>query len=126
MQEQPNQFEGQAQYPAATSANRLRRFVAVLRQKWWVLLITTSLGAEGLQVIDGKHLLIADDAAGIADACASLLSDHALRTALVDAAVEVAIAHARPRIVSQLAQTLSELGGFRHEGEALGGRRGAQ
>jgi glycosyltransferase involved in cell wall biosynthesis len=40
--------------------------------------VSTSLGAEGLDVEDGVHLLIGDDAVSIARACATLLSDVAL------------------------------------------------
>jgi glycosyltransferase involved in cell wall biosynthesis len=72
--------------------------------------VSTSLGAEGLPVTDGVHLLIADGADDIATACARLLADHDLRTQLVDAAVKVAIAHARPRIVSDLVYTIAGAG----------------
>ena len=37
--------------------------------------VSTSLGAEGLDVVAGKQLLVADDAEGIAQACASVLGD---------------------------------------------------
>jgi glycosyltransferase involved in cell wall biosynthesis len=40
--------------------------------------VSTSLGAEGLEVEDGVHLIIADDAVSIAQACAALLSNNAL------------------------------------------------
>ena len=40
--------------------------------------VSTSLGAEGLDVEDGVHLLIGDDAVSIARACATLLSNVAL------------------------------------------------
>ena len=46
--------------------------------------VSTSLGAEGLGVTSGVHLLLADDASGIADACASLLSDTSLRQKIVE------------------------------------------
>jgi len=65
--------------------------------------VTTSHGARGLPVRDGHHLLVADSVDGFADACARLLSDTALRTTLVANAVSVAIDHARPRIVSTVA-----------------------
>ena len=48
--------------------------------------VSTTLGAEGLGVEDGRHLLIADDAEGIAGACAQLLTDTALRRRLTEAA----------------------------------------
>jgi glycosyltransferase involved in cell wall biosynthesis len=46
--------------------------------------VSTSLGAEGLGLKNGVHLLIADDARGIAEACASLLSDMELRQTIVE------------------------------------------
>ena len=64
--------------------------------------VSTRLGAEGLPVTDGVHLLVADGADKIAVACARLISDSALRASLVTAAVEVAIDHARPSVVSRL------------------------
>jgi len=71
--------------------------------------VSTRLGAEGLPVKDGVHLLMADTADDIAEACARLISDGSLRASLVDAAVEVAIDHARPLVVSRLAETLEVL-----------------
>ncbi len=50
--------------------------------------VSTSLGAEGLGVEDGRHLLIADSAQGLAAACARLLTEPELRQHLVDAAFE--------------------------------------
>lgn len=44
--------------------------------------VSTSLGAEGLRVEHGRHLLIADDPASFARAVSDLLSDEALRTSL--------------------------------------------
>ena len=46
--------------------------------------VSTSFGAEGLDLKDGVHLLIADDAQGIAEACASLLSDMQLRQTIAE------------------------------------------
>lgn len=47
-------------------------------------LVSTALGAEGLPVKDGEHLLIADDAASFADAIVRLLRDHALAERLAN------------------------------------------
>jgi glycosyltransferase involved in cell wall biosynthesis len=51
--------------------------------------VSTTVGAEGLAVQRGEHLLVADDAVGFADACASVLQDSALAHRLT------ASAHAR-------------------------------
>jgi glycosyltransferase involved in cell wall biosynthesis len=46
--------------------------------------VSTAIGAEGLDVSAGRHLLVADDPDGIARACARLLDDDALRHRIVD------------------------------------------
>jgi hypothetical protein len=45
--------------------------------------VSTTLGAEGLGARDGQHLLLADNAEQFADACVRVLTDDALRHALV-------------------------------------------
>jgi glycosyltransferase involved in cell wall biosynthesis len=49
-----------------------------------VPVVTTSLGAEGLELRDGIHVLIADGAGEFAQACATLLSDTGLRMKLIE------------------------------------------
>jgi glycosyltransferase involved in cell wall biosynthesis len=48
--------------------------------------VSTTIGAEGLGVEDGRHLLVADTAQQLASACARLITEPALRRRLVDAA----------------------------------------
>jgi glycosyltransferase involved in cell wall biosynthesis len=48
--------------------------------------VSTTLGAEGLDVRDGVHLLLADDPTGFAAAAARLLTDPDLRHSLVEQA----------------------------------------
>lgn len=48
--------------------------------------VATTLAAAGLDAIDGTHLLVADDAAGIADAIARVLGDPELGARLAAAA----------------------------------------
>ena len=47
-----------------------------------VPVVSTSVGAEGLRYSDGEDIVLADEAAGFADACVRLLGDDAARTAL--------------------------------------------
>jgi glycosyltransferase involved in cell wall biosynthesis len=47
--------------------------------------VATSIAVEGLDVVDGEHLLIADEPGAFAVACQDLLRDDALRTRLADA-----------------------------------------
>jgi hypothetical protein len=51
-----------------------------------VPVVSTTIGAEGLDVEDGVHLLLADDAAAFADATVRLLLDGRLRMRLTEAA----------------------------------------
>lgn len=51
--------------------------------------VATSIGADGLDVRDDVHLLVADDAESFAAACQRLLTDEVLRKRLVDAAEEL-------------------------------------
>jgi glycosyltransferase involved in cell wall biosynthesis len=51
--------------------------------------VSTTIGAEGLQIEPGRHALIADDLGEMADACIRLCQDPRLRTALADAAFEL-------------------------------------
>jgi glycosyltransferase involved in cell wall biosynthesis len=46
--------------------------------------VSTSIGAAGLGVVDGVHLLIRDSPRAFASACVRLLRDRALRKSLVD------------------------------------------
>jgi glycosyltransferase involved in cell wall biosynthesis len=48
-----------------------------------VPVVSTTIGAEGLDVVDGVHLLIADDPEAFAAACERLLTEPDLRAALV-------------------------------------------
>jgi glycosyltransferase involved in cell wall biosynthesis len=47
--------------------------------------VSTRVGADGLDVRDGEHLLLADDPDAFAAACVHLLRDVALRQRLADA-----------------------------------------
>jgi glycosyltransferase involved in cell wall biosynthesis len=53
-----------------------------------VPVVSTTLGAEGLEVEDGVHLLLADDAQELAAATVRLLGDRELRVRLSEAAEE--------------------------------------
>ncbi|HUD17343.1 MAG TPA: glycosyltransferase family 4 protein, partial [Acidimicrobiales bacterium] len=58
-----------------------------------VPVVSTTLGADGLDVRDGVHLLLADTPDDFAAACRRLLSDAALRKRMVDAAEELFLRH---------------------------------
>ena len=52
-------------------------------------LVTTAVGCEGIEVRDGEHALVRDDAEGFAAACVAVLTDPALRQRLSDAGAEL-------------------------------------
>lgn len=63
----------------AGSGTRLKIFEALALAK---PVVSTSVGAEGLSVVPGRELVIADDPAGFASAAVSLLQDPARQQAL--------------------------------------------
>ena len=73
-----------------------------------VPVVSTTLGAEGLGVTDGKHLLLADTPEGIAAACARLLQDVELRAALVGAAHELFREHFAEDVVAGQVEALAQ------------------
>lgn len=48
--------------------------------------VTTTIGCEGLDVADGEHVLVADDAEAFARQCLALVDDADLRAGLIDRA----------------------------------------
>jgi glycosyltransferase involved in cell wall biosynthesis len=51
--------------------------------------VTTSKGTEGLDVINGQHLLIADEPDSFADAILTLFSDESLRQRITSNALQL-------------------------------------
>ncbi len=74
--------------------------------------VSTTVGADGLDVRSGVHLLVADTAAGFAEACRRLLGDTDLRKRLVDEAEDLYLQRydsSRGRAcVQQLARDVAE------------------
>ena len=69
--------------------------------------VSTSIGAEGLEVRPGTHLLVADDPEGLATACARLLGDDALRHALVEKAHALFVERYRASVIQEEIGTLA-------------------
>jgi glycosyltransferase involved in cell wall biosynthesis len=70
--------------------------------------VSTTLGAEGLDVEDGDHLLLADDAEGLAAATVRLLGDSQLRVRLTEAAQELYLECYDGRLADQGVRRLVE------------------
>jgi glycosyltransferase involved in cell wall biosynthesis len=62
------------------SGTRLKILEALAHR---IPVVSTTMGAEGLGLEPGRHLLVADDAEGFAAACVRLLTEPALRERLV-------------------------------------------
>ena len=65
---------------------RIKIFEAMAMRK---AIVSTSLGAEGLEVESGEHLLICDDPSGFSDCVVKLLEDRELRERIAETAVRM-------------------------------------
>jgi GT2 family glycosyltransferase/glycosyltransferase involved in cell wall biosynthesis len=68
--------------------------------------VTTSIGVEGLNIVPGRHVLLADDAASFAAATERLLSDSELWASIRDSGGEVTSRHSRQAVREQLMEVL--------------------
>jgi len=74
-----------------------------------VPVVSTTLGAEGLEAQHGEHLLIGDSPDSIAAACARLLTDSQLRQRIVDSAHELFLErYQRDRVVEVVRRVARE------------------
>lgn len=85
---------------------RLKIFEAMAMGK---AVVSTSVGAEGLAVKDGRDLLLADDARSFGDAILTLLRDASRRHEIEQAAVRLAVQYDWSQIAKQFAQVLNDL-----------------
>lgn len=84
---------------------RLKIFEAMAMGK---ALVSTSIGAEGLEVQNGRDLILADDAAAFAQAIRVLLRDAGMRRGYEQAAVQLASQQDWSKIVLQFAAVLQK------------------
>jgi glycosyltransferase involved in cell wall biosynthesis len=71
-----------------------------------VPVVSTSVGAEGLEVESGKHLLLADSPSAFAQCCLRLLADPALREHLTAQGFELVRAKYEWRAIQSLVKTI--------------------
>jgi sugar transferase (PEP-CTERM/EpsH1 system associated) len=72
--------------------------------------ISTTIGCEGLDVVDGEHLFIADDPEVFADKTIRLLTDETLRQHLIDKARQMVVTHYDWDVIARrLMQVYSEM-----------------
>lgn len=77
-----------------------------------VPVVSTPVGAEGLRVRDGEHLLLAGDAAGFAAACVRLAREPEVSPSLTTAAAEFAAEQDRRATAAYHAALLQAFRGF--------------
>ena len=85
---------------------RLKIFEAMAMGK---ALVSTSIGAEGLDVKSGRDLILADDATSFAQAITLLLRDPALRRRYEEAAAKLAAQYDWSNIEQRFAKILQEV-----------------
>lgn len=85
---------------------RLKIFEAMAMGK---AVVSTSVGAEGLAVENGRDILLADDARSFGDAIVRLLHDASRRHEIEQAAVRLAVQYDWSQIAKQFAEVLSNL-----------------
>jgi glycosyltransferase involved in cell wall biosynthesis len=87
---------------------RLKIFEAMAMRK---AMVSTSIGAEGLDVTSGKDCLLADDAPSFAAAMLAVLRDPALRRSYEDNAAALAARYDWSQITRRFAEALGEAAG---------------
>jgi len=75
--------------------------------------VSTTVGAEGLDVHDGRDMILADSPVRFAAAVTTLLSDADLRSRQGQTAAELAANYGWPRIARQFGEVLQGLVGER-------------
>jgi glycosyltransferase involved in cell wall biosynthesis len=83
---------------------RLKIYEAMAMRK---ATVSTSIGAEGLDVEDGRDILLADDAASFADAIIKLVGDDSRRRRIEDAAAHKAAQYDWSIIAGRFAEILA-------------------
>ena len=86
---------------------RLKIFEAMAMGK---AVISTSIGAEGLDVQSGRDLILADDTTAFAEAIVLLLRDAAMRRQYEQAATKLAAQYDWSNIVQRFAEVLQQTG----------------
>lgn len=72
-----------------------------------VPVVSTPLGCEGLDVEPGVHLVVGDDAAGLAGGCARVLGDPGLGARIADAGHELYLARFQDTVGQQAVQAVA-------------------
>lgn len=97
---------------------RLKIFEAMAMGK---AVVSTSIGAEGLEVESGRDLLLADDAPAFAEAVLLLLRHNGVRRRLEIAAVQTAARYDWSSVAAQFADVLQRAAAERWTGTRAGG-----
>jgi glycosyltransferase involved in cell wall biosynthesis len=62
-------------------------------------IVSTSWGVDGLDVTDGKHVLVGDTGEALADSCLRLMSEPNLAVRLTESAYELCVHHHSPEVM---------------------------
>jgi glycosyltransferase involved in cell wall biosynthesis len=102
----------------AGGGTRLKIFEAMATGK---AVVSTTVGAEGLDVTHGQDLILADDAVGFAESVLRLLRDHEMRHGYELAAAVLARKYDWSNIALQFEGALSRaVAGYRSKTKAAG------
>ena len=77
--------------------------------------VSTTIGAEGLDVHDNRDIILADAQAKFADAIVELLNDHALRRGYEREAAELAAKYDWPAVAGRFGEVLQQMVGSSKE-----------
>jgi glycosyltransferase involved in cell wall biosynthesis len=77
--------------------------------------VSTTIGAEGLDVHDNRDIILADDPKKFAEAIVELLNDHALRRGYEREAAELAAKYDWPAVAAKFGEVLQQVVGSAKE-----------
>lgn len=105
----------------AGSGTRIKIIEAAAHGK---AVISTALGAEGLDFVDGSEIVLRDGAQRFADGCVDLLDDPLRAASIGDAAYRKArLRYDRPAIIERVAASFREAAGWPRIGRPVGAPR---
>lgn len=84
--------------------------------------VSTTIGAEGIDAAPGREIMLEDTPTGFARACEGLLTNAALREGVVEAAHQLFLARYRWEQIQEAVAALAQRTAGGHAGDSRGGR----